>query len=567
MRESELPEMRVSIKLGSALARLLEGEHAPRLQARCAETLRRVLATMGIPAAPAARLELLPAGVSALMQVSIDARECPCPTPMLLIAAAYGMGVPLGSFADPQLQRWLATAEPAALGRWLELILYEAISRRASVLLGPAQLAAYRARLVAGPDRERLRLPSDQVLGQVLGRVLDQRLSLADTGSVAEWIASTASSSSSVPSIAEGLMTYLQPNHVGLRMSEATLREMTLAAGEGSRDAFSLLRSALFYQLGVHLPDFLLEVDPELEGRSFALRINHLSTLPRVGLAPDECLTSATTDAPPDSTPKRARNPATGEAASIVARSSAAALRASGHTTWDAFGYMVLSLVDQLRSHAAYLLESPRPKRLKKRRWSKRSHRRAGSTPQRATPELEHVSDTELLTPVLRALVAEQVSIRDQSRIRELIQEFGSITVGSTTSIVFDDRLPVVEPASDAASETDRLTAFVRMWLKRQLSHHYAIDGSTLVAYVLDPELERELATESPTPERAGAIAKAVIEQVPERFMGRVLLTTINARPRLSRILRDELPGLPVLAYQELSIDTSIQTIGRISVD
>ena len=45
-----------------------------------------------------------------------------------------------------------------------------------------------------------------------------------------------------------------------------------------------------------------------------------------------------------------------------------------------------------------------------------------------------------------------------------------------------------------------------------------------------------------------------------------VILTTLEARRKLRRLVEKELPSLAILAYQELSPDVNIQPVGRLDL-
>jgi type III secretion protein V len=178
----------------------------------------------------------------------------------------------------------------------------------------------------------------------------------------------------------------------------------------------------------------------------------------------------------------------------------------------------------------------------------------------------------------------------------------------STRYIVFDARLPVSrQPDETWLNDPVNLTSFVRSGMKRYVSHKYTRGQSTLIVYLLDPQIERILLEhqaprtseqgQSPPFTAALAILSTRTHQAPrtneqghspldENERNKILqavraevgelsgstsvpaiLTTIDVRPALREILAPEFPRLPVLAYQELSPDMNIQPIARISLN
>jgi type III secretion protein V len=163
----------------------------------------------------------------------------------------------------------------------------------------------------------------------------------------------------------------------------------------------------------------------------------------------------------------------------------------------------------------------------------------------------------QLVADVLRRLVGEQVSIRDLRAVLEALAEW-------------------------APTEQDAvlLTEYVRSSLRRQISYAYAPGGALPVWLVdsliedtvrgavqttargsylaLDPDTSRDILAAfrrclSPAKGQAGAPAP-------------VVLTTMEVRRYLRRLLEVEMPGITVLSFQELNSNVSIQPMGRVAV-
>ncbi|RTE87898.1 EscV/YscV/HrcV family type III secretion system export apparatus protein [Bradyrhizobium sp. LVM 105] len=123
------------------------------------------------------------------------------------------------------------------------------------------------------------------------------------------------------------------------------------------------------------------------------------------------------------------------------------------------------------------------------------------------------------------------------------------------------------------------LTEHVRCALKRQLCAPYCIGVNLLPAYLLTPEVEETvrnsirqtsdgsyLALDARTTRQIiDAIREAIgdLNQPPHKP---VLLTSIDVRRYVRKIIETDLNELPVLSYQELPPDISIQPLGRISL-
>ncbi len=158
-----------------------------------------------------------------------------------------------------------------------------------------------------------------------------------------------------------------------------------------------------------------------------------------------------------------------------------------------------------------------------------------------------------LFTDVARRLVEEGISLRN---LRDVL--------GALAEWAPHERDPVV------------LTEHVRAALRRSITHRHAGEGATLSAYLLDPMIEdavREAIHKTPTgsylalePQLSQDILAAVGRAVGPGASRAVLLTGAEIRRYVRRLIETERPDLPVLSFQELTPETQIRPLGRISV-
>ena len=154
------------------------------------------------------------------------------------------------------------------------------------------------------------------------------------------------------------------------------------------------------------------------------------------------------------------------------------------------------------------------------------------------------------LSEVLSALVAEGVSIRDLRLILEAL-------------------------AGAAGENAALLVEEARLALRRTISHSFAGPTHTLRALVLDPSVEGvvrdsiqktaaggRLAME---PQLGRDIVAAVESSLPAHpGVAPVLLTRQKLRRHVRRLLEEDLPQLTVLAFEELTPDTEVETVGTV---
>ena len=159
-----------------------------------------------------------------------------------------------------------------------------------------------------------------------------------------------------------------------------------------------------------------------------------------------------------------------------------------------------------------------------------------------------------LLTDVLRRLVEEGISLRN---LRDIL--------GALAEWAPQERDPVA------------LTEHVRVALRRAITYKHAGDSGVLAAYLLDPMIEDAI-RDGIQKTAAGSylalepqISRDIIAAVgralgPEGSNGAVLLTGVEIRRYVRRLVEIEHPGLAVLSFQELAPEAQIRPIARISV-
>lgn len=159
-------------------------------------------------------------------------------------------------------------------------------------------------------------------------------------------------------------------------------------------------------------------------------------------------------------------------------------------------------------------------------------------------------------TDVLQRLVQEGISIRDTKSLLDALAEWGRI-----------EKDPVM------------LTEYVRSTMKRYISFRFTVGRDMLFVYLLDPEIEdvirgaiRRTSTGtflSLDPTIAHDILDALRRElagVPPTAQKPVVITDLELRRFVRKMVELEFPGLSVLSYQELAPELQVQPVGRISM-
>jgi type III secretory pathway component EscV/tetratricopeptide (TPR) repeat protein len=337
-------------------------------------------------------------------------------------------------------------------------------------------------------------------------------------------------------------------------------------------EALAMMQDALFYELGIIVPEVQLRTDHDLKAAEFRICLNGVERPPTTGLRHDEFLVNDTVDRLTLLDIKGARkhfDPANGSECAVVqdGHDQARICKQEGLTTWGRQGYLVLKLSAEIRGAAPhfqtdevtqFILDSL-----------------AEGFPDLVRAALRHYSVSQI-AQVLRELLDEEISIRDlRSILESLLSIEGTTDVDLNRFIVFlantDYLCPVSPPRSTSELTAAQLADFVRMNLKRYISNKYTRGGNTLVVYLLDPAIERRIADVGARPltEQENEILRAAIDEevgnLPPTAARPVLLTTFDIRRLLRKVSERDFPQLAVVSYQELSPDMNIQPIARIS--
>jgi len=170
--------------------------------------------------------------------------------------------------------------------------------------------------------------------------------------------------------------------------------------------------------------------------------------------------------------------------------------------------------------------------------------------------EALRVMPVQKIAEIMQRLVSEDISVRNLRTILEALIEWGQKEKDSVL-----------------------LTEYVRVTLKRHISYKYSSGQNLLPAYLLAPNVEetvrgaiRQTSAGSYLAMDPGA-SKQLIENI-KRTVGDlsasqrkpVLLTSMDIRRYLRKMIEQELYELPVLSYQELTQEINVQPLARIDL-
>lgn len=168
--------------------------------------------------------------------------------------------------------------------------------------------------------------------------------------------------------------------------------------------------------------------------------------------------------------------------------------------------------------------------------------------------EVQRILPVQKISEVLQRLVQEEISIRNLRLIMQCLIEWGQ-----------KEKEPIL------------LTDYVRTTLKRYISYKYSGGQNILAVYLLDPAIEdvvrksiRQTSSGSYLaldPEMAKKLVHAIKDEVGD-FTNEtnrpVLLTSMDIRRYVRKLIELELYELPVLSHQELTEEITIQPLGKV---
>jgi flagellar biosynthesis component FlhA len=412
-----------------------------RLAADIEAAVGKLLDELGVPATPRLLLQA-PTKMDASFRLTIDGRTLPYPA-QVIREVARTLGGDQGSSGRTL---FLTAAITASLSEQPKRLITDDIA------------AAF---LLAGGDRCDL---DPGLVRKVLEGLLDCGITIGDRSMILRELSLGKQEGEPAVSLVERLIARLRPlvfdvdihpdyartivGDVGRRY--VYLQETALTPE--ARESFGMLTDGIFYELGVKVPPFRFRADPSLPPRSFVCWVNHRRGAPHLGLEPSERLVNDTPDRLRmlNIEGRPALNPANGNECAIIRAGDQSVAERAGLTTWDAVGYLILTLASEIRRNAHCFVDE--------------------DVIQAAALDLDSVFPglaTEVVeaeslgrtTAVMRALLREQVSIRDFRAIVDGINTFDLLRANALDTIVLDERLAIDDTAPESLrSSFARLT-------------------------------------------------------------------------------------------------------------
>ena len=313
-------------------------------------------------------------------------------------------------------------------------------------------------------------------------------------------------------------------------------------------DMIPKMRHALYQDLGVRFPGVHVRTDsPTLEADEYSISLNEVPIV-RGKILPNSLLTNESADTLkrfniPFSTTKNSM----GLPSIWVDIKFQDILQKAGIKFWKPLDVMILHLSYFYKQYANEFIGIQEVRGILEF---------IEKTYPDLSKEVTRLVPLQKLTDILKRLVQEQISIKDLRTILEALSEW-------------------------AQTEKDvvLLTEYVRSSLKRYISYKHSQGQSVLSVYLLDPEIEdlvrgaikqtsqgSYLALDPDSVQMILHALRSTISPTPAGGQPPVLLTAIDVRRFVRKLIESDFPDLSVISYQEIVQEIRIQPLGRIQL-
>jgi type III secretion protein V len=308
------------------------------------------------------------------------------------------------------------------------------------------------------------------------------------------------------------------------------------------------MRHALYQDLGVRFPGVHVRTDsPSLEADEYSIYLNEVPIV-RGKLVENAVLTNESPD-----TLHRYNIPFTTSKSSLgqpsiwVEAKYQDILQKAGIKFWKALDVMILHLSYFYRQYASEFIGIQEVRAILE--FIEKSY-------PDLVKEVTRLVPLQKLTEIFRRLVQEQISIKDLRTILEALSEW-----------------------AQSEKDTVLLTEYVRSSLKRYISYKYSQGQSILAVYLLDPEIEdmvrgaikqtsagSYLALDPDSVQLILHSMRTTVVPTPVGGQSPVMLTAIDVRRFVRKLIEGEFPDMAVVSYQEIVPEIRIQPLGRIQL-
>ncbi|WP_080123495.1 SctV family type III secretion system export apparatus subunit CdsV [Chlamydia suis] len=313
-------------------------------------------------------------------------------------------------------------------------------------------------------------------------------------------------------------------------------------------DMIPKMRQALYQDIGIRYPGIHVRTDsPSLEGNDYMILLNEVPYV-RGKIPPNHVLTNEVEEnLSRYNLPFITYKNAAGLPSAWVSADALAILEKAAIKYWSPLEVIIL--------HLSYFFHKNSQEFLGIQEVRSMIEFMERSFPD-LVKEVTRLIPLQKLTEIFKRLVQEQISIKDLRTILESLSEW-----------------------AQTEKDTVLLTEYVRSSLKLYISFKFSQGQSAISVYLLDPEIEEMIRgaikqTSAGSylaldPDSVNLILKSMrmtITPTPPGGQPPVLLTAIDVRRYVRKLIETEFPDIAVISYQEVLPEIRIQPLGRIQI-
>ena len=313
-------------------------------------------------------------------------------------------------------------------------------------------------------------------------------------------------------------------------------------------DMIPKMRQALYQDIGIRYPGIHVRTDsPSLEGNDYMILLNEVPYA-RGKIPPNHVLTNEVEEnLSRYNLPFITYKNAAGLPSAWVSTDALAILEKAAIKYWSPLEVIIL--------HLSYFFHKNSQEFLGIQEVRSMIEFMERSFPD-LVKEFTRLIPLQKLTEIFKRLVQEQISIKDLRTILESLSEW-----------------------AQTEKDTVLLTEYVRSSLKLYISFKFSQGQSAISVYLLDPEIEEMIRgaikqTSAGSylaldPDSVNLILKSMrmtITPTPPGGQPPVLLTAIDVRRYVRKLIETEFPDIAVISYQEVLPEIRIQPLGRIQI-
>ncbi len=298
-------------------------------------------------------------------------------------------------------------------------------------------------------------------------------------------------------------------------------------------ERISTIRRQLAQELGVIVPPIRIRDNVQLKPNLYEVKLKG-NSIARYELMVDHLLAINPGYLDDDIDGFAAKEPAFGMNAKWIIQNYKELAEMKGYTVVEPGAVMATHITELIKSHAAEIFTRQDVKNL--------VDRVKKDSPAAVDDVVGEIVPIATLQKVLQNLLQERISIRDMVTILESLAEY-----------------------SQQTKDADVLTEYVRMALRRTITHTYAGTDGTMNVFTLEPRTEKFLSDNVQATKQGlmlviqpanGEILTQRIAKAAERMSREghtpLLLVSPNVRMALHRYLQGAIPNLVVVSYSEI---------------